>query len=143
MKELHLISFNYPYPPSYGGIIDVYYKIKALSDLGIKIHLHCFTDQIPEMVDKEIKEITENVFFYQKKKNPLLYLSGTPFAAGIRNSEQLLKNLTKISAPILFEGLQTTAVIKHLESFQQPLYLRYHNNETEYYKGLSLSEKYI
>jgi len=141
LKELHLISFNYPYPPSYGGIIDVYYKIKALSEQGIKIHLHCFTDRIPEVTDREIREITENVFFYQKKKNPLLYFSGTPFAAAIRNSEQLLKNLENIPAPILFEGLQTTAVIQHLKSSQQPLYLRYHNNETEYYKGLSSSEK--
>ncbi|RTZ50341.1 hypothetical protein EJ377_11005 [Chryseobacterium arthrosphaerae] len=122
-------------------IIDVYYKIKALSEQGIKIHLHCFTDRIPEVTDREIREITENVFFYQKKKNLLLYFSGTPFAAAIRNSEQLLKNLENIPAPILFEGLQTTAVIQHLKSSQQPLYLRYHNNETEYYKGLSFSEK--
>ncbi|RLJ31266.1 hypothetical protein CLU97_0679 [Chryseobacterium sp. 7] len=143
MKELHIISFNYPYPPSYGGIIDVYYKIKALSDLRIKIHLHCFIDQIPSMVDPEIKEITENVFFYRKKKNPLLYFSGIPFAAAIRDSEVLLKNLEKINAPILFEGLQTTHIVRLLKNKRHQLYLRHHNNETEYYKGLSLSEKNI
>lgn len=141
MKQLHIISFNYPYPPSYGGIIDVYYKIKALSDLGIKIHLHCFIDQIPGKIDVEIKEITENVFFYKKKKNPLLYFSGTPFAAAIRNSEVLLKNLERDKAPILFEGLQTAHIIQFLKDNNHKLYLRYHNNETEYYKGLSLSEK--
>ncbi len=141
VKQLHIISFNYPYPPSYGGIIDVYYKIKALSDLGIKIHLHCFIDQIPGKIDVEIKEITENVFFYKKKKNPLLYFSGTPFAAAIRNSEVLLKNLERDKAPILFEGLQTAHIIQFLKDNNHKLYLRYHNNETEYYKGLSLSEK--
>ncbi|MEF9480211.1 hypothetical protein OWR28_23170 [Chryseobacterium sp. 1B4] len=143
MKELHIISFNYPYPPSYGGIIDVYYKIKALSDLGIKIHLHCFIDQIPSTIDREIKEITENVFFYRKKKNPLLYFLPTPFAAAIRNSDTFLKNLEKNKAPILFEGLQTTHIIRFLRDSDHKLYLRYHNNEREYYKGLSLSEKNI
>lgn len=143
MKQLHLISFNYPYPPSYGGIIDVYYKIKVLSDLGIKIHLHCFVDQIPHKVDPEVEEITENVFFYQKKKNPLLYFSGTPFAAAIRDSEALLKNLEENKAPILFEGLQTTHIIQFLRDNDHKLYLRYHNNESEYYKGLSVSEKNI
>lgn len=143
MKELHIISFNYPYPPSYGGIIDVYYKIKALSDLGIKIHLHCFTDQVPSIIDTEIKDITENVFFYRKKKNPLLYFSPVPFAAAIRNSDILLKNLEKNKAPILFEGLQTTHIIRFLRDSEHKLYLRYHNNESEYYKGLSLSEKNI
>ncbi|MDW9381217.1 hypothetical protein [Chryseobacterium sp. JV558] len=143
MKELHIISFNYPYPPSYGGIIDVYYKIWALSDLGIKIHLHCFVDQVPETIDQEIEEITENVFFYEKKKNPLLYFSGIPFAAAIRDSDVLLKNLEKINAPILFEGLQTTHIIRFLKDSGHQLYLRHHNNETEYYKGLSSSEKNI
>ncbi|TZF95891.1 glycosyltransferase [Chryseobacterium panacisoli] len=143
MKELHIISFNYPYPPSYGGIIDVYYKIKALSDLGIKIHLHCFVDKIPVKIDPEVEESTENVFFYEKKKNPLLYFSKIPFAAVIRDSDLLLKNLEKINAPILFEGLQTTHIIRFLKESRHKLYLRYHNNETEYYKGLSLSEKNI
>ncbi|GEJ44982.1 hypothetical protein CRS_15900 [Chryseobacterium sp. ON_d1] len=143
MQELHIISFNYPYPPSYGGIIDVYYKIKALSDLRIRIHLHCFIDQIPETVDPEVKEITETIFFYKKKRNPLLYFSGIPFAAAIRDSDLLLKNLEKIKAPILFEGLQTTYIAKFLKDKEYQLYLRYHNNESEYYKGLSLSEKNI
>ncbi|AZA78634.1 glycosyltransferase family 1 protein [Chryseobacterium sp. G0186] len=144
MKALHLISFNYPYPPSYGGIIDVYYKIKALSELGVKIHLHCFVNQIPEKTDPEIKNITENVFFYKKKKNPLLYFSPVPFAAAIRNSNMLLHNLMKIKAPVLFEGLQTTSLLTQLkDKGQYPLYLRLHNNEAEYYKGLSSSEKNI
>lgn len=143
MKQLHLISFNYPYPPSYGGIIDVYYKIKALSDIGIKINLHCFVDTIPETVDPEIKSITENVFFYKKKKNPLHYFSTVPFAAVIRNSDELFKNLMAIQAPILFEGLQTTPIISRLKNKGYKLYLRFHNNEAEYYKGLSSSEKNI
>ncbi|KFF22460.1 hypothetical protein [Chryseobacterium sp. JM1] len=143
MKELHLISFNYPYPPSYGGIIDVYYKIKALSDTGIKIHLHCFVDKIPGTIDQEIKSITENVFFYRKKKNPLQYFSAVPFAASIRTSDALFKNLMSVQAPILFEGLQTTHIIRKLKDKDYNLYLRLHNNETEYYKGLSSSEKNV
>ncbi|MDQ0066781.1 hypothetical protein [Chryseobacterium lathyri] len=143
MKELHLISFNYPYPPSYGGIIDVYYKIKALSESGIKVHLHCFVDNIPETSDQEIKNITENVFFYKKEKNPFYYFSMIPFAAAIRTSDALLENLTSIEAPILFEGLQTTQIIHRLKIKDNKLYLRFHNNESEYYKGLSSSEKNI
>ncbi len=115
----------------------------ALYDLGVKIHLHCFVDQIPYTIDPEVKEMTENVFFYQKKKNPLLYFSGIPFAAAIRDSEALLKNLEKDKAPILFEGLQTTHIIRFLRDHDHKLYLRYHNNEKEYYKGLSVSEKNI
>ncbi|WP_265132007.1 glycosyltransferase family protein [Chryseobacterium oranimense] len=143
MKELHLISFNYPYPPSYGGIIDVYYKIKALAEIGVKIHLHCFVEDIPESVDPEVKNITESVFFYKKKKNPLHYFSKVPFAASIRTSDTLFENLMSVKAPILFEGLQTTPIIRRLKNRGCSLYLRFHNNEAEYYKGLSSSEKNI
>jgi hypothetical protein len=41
-RELHIISFNVPYPPNYGGVMDVFFKIRALHEQGIKIHLHCF-----------------------------------------------------------------------------------------------------
>ena len=29
-KEVHIVSFDVPYPPNYGGVIDVFYKIKTL-----------------------------------------------------------------------------------------------------------------
>ncbi len=41
-RSINIISFNIPYPPNYGGIIDVYYKLKSLHNLGVKIYLHCF-----------------------------------------------------------------------------------------------------
>ena len=28
--ELNIVSFDVPYPPDYGGVIDVFYKIKEL-----------------------------------------------------------------------------------------------------------------
>jgi len=41
-KHLHIISFDIPYPANYGGVIDVFYKLRALVSAGIKIHLHAF-----------------------------------------------------------------------------------------------------
>ena len=41
-QELHIVSFDVPFPPNYGGAVDVFYKIRALHKLGVKIHLHCF-----------------------------------------------------------------------------------------------------
>ena len=41
-KHLHIVSFDVPWPANYGGVIDVFYKVKALSAKGIRIHLHAF-----------------------------------------------------------------------------------------------------
>ena len=36
-KKIHIVSFDIPYPPNYGGIIDVFYKIKTLFELGYEM----------------------------------------------------------------------------------------------------------
>ena len=41
-KQLHIISFDVPFPADYGGVIDVFFKIKALHKADVKIILHCF-----------------------------------------------------------------------------------------------------
>ena len=66
-KALHIISFDNPFPPKYGGVIDVFYKIKALHSLGVKIYLHCFVDEIP-MVDSDLKIFVEKVYYYKNRK---------------------------------------------------------------------------
>ncbi|MDL2222466.1 hypothetical protein LJB98_00015 [Bacteroidales bacterium OttesenSCG-928-M11] len=68
MKEayLHIISFNIPYPPNYGGVIDVFYKLKTLSENGINIILHTYEygrKQAPEL-EKYCKKV-----YYYKRKN--------------------------------------------------------------------------
>lgn len=138
-KELQIVSFNYPYPPSYGGLIDVFYKIKALSELGVKIHLHCFVDRIPTKIHEELKTIVSNIFFYEKRKNPFLIFSIHPYSIEIRKSKELLKNVREIDAPVFFEGLQTSGIAKYIKN--EACYLRLHNNEEAYYKGLSRSEE--
>ena len=29
-RRLHVVSLQVPFPPDYGGVIDIYYKLKAL-----------------------------------------------------------------------------------------------------------------
>jgi hypothetical protein len=41
-KKLHIVSFDVPFPANYGGVIDVFYKIKYLHEQGVEIYLHCF-----------------------------------------------------------------------------------------------------
>ena len=34
--HLHVIAFDVPYPANYGGVIDVFYRVKALSEAGVR-----------------------------------------------------------------------------------------------------------
>ena len=105
-KHLHIISFDIPYPPNYGGVIDVFYKIKTLHKLGIKIHLHCFEYPGRDRT-KELNSFCEEVHYYPRKLGLRSAFSMTPYIVSSRKSEALLKNLVKDDYPILFEGLHS------------------------------------
>ena len=103
-KHLHIVSFNVPYPPDYGGVIDVFYKIKALSELGIKIHLHCFTYGREE--SKELNDICEEVALTTCRKNVVqgLFTARICLISSVRGkASELLANLAADEHPVLFE----------------------------------------
>ena len=58
-KTLHIVSFANPLPADYGGAIEVYYKLKALNELGIKIIFHVF------LYGKQKKDHRLNQYCYQ------------------------------------------------------------------------------
>ena len=42
LVKINFVSMDIPDPPNYGGAIDIFYKIKAITELDCKIILHCF-----------------------------------------------------------------------------------------------------
>ncbi|MCC6370990.1 MAG: hypothetical protein IT236_08305, partial [Bacteroidia bacterium] len=82
--SLNIVSFDIPFPANYGGVIDVYYKIKALNQLGIKIHLHCFNYGRDE--SEELAKICETVNYYPRKKFYQAIYSNVPYIVGSRQS---------------------------------------------------------
>jgi hypothetical protein len=141
-KKLHLISFDIPYPPIYGGIIDVFYKIKVLHNLGIEIILHCFQHDKPNQ--PELERYCSEVHYYQRNSFFSSILSNDfPFIVKSRGNETLINNLKKDTNPIIFDGLHTTYIL-NLEDFKnRKLFLRAHNVEHHFYKGLEKSESNI
>ena len=127
-----------PFPPNYGGIIDVFYKLKAFHQLGIKIYLHVYGFDNAGI--ERLKEFAEEVYFYPIKRNPFYFLSQKPFSVKSRNGKELLKNIQKIKAPIFFESLKTTDLIVSKELIDYTKYLRLHNIEQSYFDGLAQSE---
>ncbi|MDX5586279.1 MAG: glycosyltransferase [Aureibaculum sp.] len=130
-----------PYPPNYGGVIDVFYKLKALHELGIEIYLHAF--EYGRGKPEELDQICKQVFYYERNSSIVKVLSMTPYIVKSRSSDELTKNLKRIKAPILFEGLHTTYPLKNENFEDRKLLVRSHNIEHLYYEGLAKSESRI
>lgn len=137
-KSINIISFDVPYPPNYGGAIDVFYKIKALHSLGAKIFLHTFEYGRGEQI--ELNKYCEKVYYYKRKISFKKIFSKIPFIINTRNDKNLLNNLLNNDYPILFEGLHTTYPLLTNTFKNRKTIIRNHNIEHNYYSGLARSE---
>ena len=135
-KKIHIISFDVPFPADYGGVIDVFYRIKALNQLGFEITLHCF--EYGRGQQRELEKYCASVFYYKRTIFSSL-LSKEPFIVTSRKSPELLTNLLVDEAPILFEGLHTCAFLNHKKLKKRFKIARTHNIEHDYYTELAKS----
>ena len=65
-KTLHIICHDVPWPADYGGVVDLFYKIKALHEEGIKIKLHCF--DYGRGKQNELNKYCEEVNYYERAR---------------------------------------------------------------------------
>lgn len=138
-KHLHVISFDIPLPANYGGVIDVFYKLKALASLGVKIHLHCF--EYGRKESEELAELCESVHYYHRSTTRSNLFRRKPFIAVTRSSEELMQRLLVDDYPILFEGLHTCYHLPDDRIESRFKIVRTHNIEHHYYSNLAKVEK--
>jgi len=134
-SKINIISFDVPYPADYGGVIDIFYKLKALKEAGIGIILHCF--QYGRDIAPELEKYCQQVIYYKRNKGIIYNLSLLPYIVITRRNSDLLNNLKNNSYPILFEGIHTSYFINHSDLRDRIKILRMHNVEHRYYEELS------
>ena len=135
--HLHVISFDVPYPANYGGVIDVFYRVKALSEAGVKVHLHCFEYGRGQA---EVLDRCHEVKYYKRDTSFWSHFGREPYVVSSRRSEALFRDLLKDDYPILCEGLHTTAVLGDRRFQNRRVFVRAHNVEHDYYRLLADSE---
>ncbi len=136
-KHLNVVALNIPYPPNYGGVIDIYYKLKALYDNGVRIILHCFEYERPRA--HELLGICEEVHYYKRRTGLAANLTLLPYNVYSRKDPRLLDALLRNDYPILFEGLHSCYYLSDECLKRRLKVFRECNIEHDYYRALSYS----
>lgn len=137
-KHLHIVSLDVPWPADYGGVIEIFYTIKALHQAGVKIHLHCFTKgRTPQ---EELQQYCTEVRYYQRKTNLAGFSFQLPYIVNSRSSKELLQNLQNDNYPILLEGIHCSYWLNNGALKNRKVMLRLHNVEHLYYHQLAAGE---
>ncbi len=135
-KTLHIVSFQIPTPPDYGGVMDVYYRLLTLKELGVKVILHTFyyNDRKP---DKALENVASSVYYYKRDTSIKNQFSTIPYIVKSRECNELIKDLCRDNYPILFEGIHTCYFLNDPRLKDRKKIVRMHNVEHHYYKGLA------
>ncbi len=131
-KHLHIISLTVPYPVDYGGVFDLFYKLTALQQQGVRIHLHCF--DYGRGKQTELDKYCESVHYYQRQGYELF--SSLPHIIYSRKNEVLFQRLLEDDHPILMEGIHCSYLLNDDRFNNRKLFVRLHNIESDYYRDL-------
>lgn len=138
-KRIHIVSFDVPFPPDYGGVLDVYLRAKALKQAGYSVILHCY--EYGRGRDHDFSQIADEIHYYDRKTGLKSLLSSLPYIVKSRNSAELLNRLLADNDPILLEGQHNTFWADELLKRKRNFAIRMHNIEWHYYDDLAKSSK--
>ncbi len=137
-KHLHIVTHDVPWPADFGGVVDLFYKIKALHNLGVHIHLHCFTSGRGEQ--NMLNKYCASVRYYPRKNGLPGFSFRVPYIVQSRSDKNLLKELNKDNYPILLEGIHCTFFLQNNALVHRKVFVRLHNVEFKYYQQLAKHE---
>jgi hypothetical protein len=138
-KHLHIVCLDTPWPPDYGGAIDMMNRIITLKKAGVAIHLHyfCYNER---GTPNELNQFCETINVYDRKTGRSGLSSKLPYIIASRMNDDLVKNLQKDDHPILLEGIHCTGLLTQMDIGKRKIVVRVHNDEAVYYKELARSE---
>jgi len=138
-KHVHIVTHDVPWPVNFGGVVDLFYKIKTLHDQGISIHLHCFTKNRSEQ--NILERYCETINYYPRKNQFSFLHFNIPFIVQSRRSHLLIENLQKDNYPIILEGIHCTFPLFTGALKNRKVKIRLHNIEHTYYSELAKNER--
>lgn len=133
-KHLHIISFDVPYPVNYGGVCDVFHKLPAFKNQGIKIHFHCFNYGRGEQ--PILNQYCESVHYYERTMGHKGFSMSLPYIVSSRMNEKLLLTLLQDDYPIFMEGVHCTYLLNDERFKNRKVFVRLHNVEYKYYQEM-------
>jgi len=140
-RRLHIVCLDVPYPVDYGGVFDLFHKIRALHTAGVKVQLHCF--EYGRGQQPILNDYCDQVYYYSRCEGHKAFSHRLPYIVCSRSNGKLLDRLAEDDDPILLEGVHCSYLLNDARFSRRRIILRLHNVEYRYYRELYHSERSI
>ena len=133
-QHLHIVCLDVPFPVDYGGVVDLFYKIRSLHQEGVQIHLHCF--EYGRGKAQELDQYCAEVRYYSRNRGHKGLSHNLPYIVCSRCSSELAERLLQDEHPVLLEGIHCSGLLLDPRFEKRKVILRLHNVECLYYRQL-------
>lgn len=133
-----MVCLDVPYPPDYGGAMEMFYTIRALHAAGIHIHLHCY--EYGRGDQPELLKYCKTVHYYKRNQGHRGLSLKLPYIVCSRNNNELEERLIQDQYPVLLQGIHCTFLLYNKKLTNRKVVVRLHNMESDYYHQLAACE---
>ncbi len=151
--KITLIAHVMPYPPFQGVSIDIWRRLKAFADCGVKLQLISWIDHPPKPEElEEIQKYTQQIYLIPFKRTPVsltrriidLFSYPLEVTSRIVRGKELSTLLAQVKAfypdVIFLDGIHGGEVATYLsKTLNVPMVTRSHNIEYLYQQNLLVS----
>ncbi len=113
----------------------MFYKLPALQQQGVQIHLHCF--DYGRGRQQELDKYCASIAYYPRKPAWATFASKYPYIVSSRINNELLQHIQTNDYPILMEGIHCSYPLADNAFNHRHCFTRLHNIESDYYKDLA------
>lgn len=143
-KKILVVSPFFPYPALFGGTFDIWERIKGLKKIGYSIDL-LYTDK---QINQNIKNVNHVKLYIDdiysvKRRNKIAQLFSTKPLQVISRKGLEKVHLEKKYYAIILESENVGSVLNNKHLTTNYKFIRVHNNESVYFKGLAKSSSNI
>jgi len=145
-KKTHsilIVSGFFPYPPTHGGMIDVWKRLEGLYNLGYTIDLVYTSKETPNNEHLNyVNSFTRELFKVERKNKAIQLINKKPLQVVSRKGLQYV-HIHKSYDYLILEGDYVGEIIKNKSIKYNNLIVRSHNNESLYFDNLSKSTNHL
>lgn len=138
---LQLVLFDLPIAPLYGGTAEVDFKIRALLDQGLELHIHAW---VSPALDRQLRsgavalpdwsQRVATLQWYPRPSALKSWFTTQPHAVASRSGAVMVEALSRGAKDVLLEGWQVSACMKSPALRNHRFWVRAHNRESQYYQ---------
>lgn len=142
MKKILWVCSDLPFPPTHGGRVDMWERIKIASNLGYIIDL-VITIKDDENISSIIYDYVRTVTLVKRSCFFLDFLSFKPFQVTSRNNLRKITSIKNDYDLLFLESEYVYEILNNKNISYNNVALRIHNNESKYFSGLAKSSSNI